>query len=399
MKARGIALFGAGLAALAAAGYSAYWVWGAGAVEDALDHWATGQRRAGVAIGHAPAVVAGFPGAVRVTLADFQATAPGGAPWIAAPALTVTVAPWRPLDYALELDGPVTGGAPGGARWTAARAVGGARLGPDGRLARAELALEGVDLALPALPGDATAARARLNASAPAKGGLGAPGTAVELRLESLLLPDWAGNPLGRTVQAVSLRAETVGPVPRGGDARALAAWREAGGAVDIPALRLDWGAMRLDGAGRIGLDRWLRPHGALALTIAGYREALDGAVAAGMMDRGAAQGVTLALSLMARPGADGRPAVAAPLRLEDGLLSLGPLAIARLRPLARSAADPDAVPGDVAPGDVAPGVSRAGASAPSEAPMPVPAPPPARLRAQPGPPPTLAPDWAAPSD
>lgn len=392
MTRRGLALIGAGLAILAAGAYTGYWFWGARAVETALADWTAEQRRAGVAIAHGPAALAGFPGAVRLTLPAFRAAGPADGPWVAAPALTVTVAPWRPLDYALALDGPVEGGAADALAWTAENAAGAARLGTDGRVERAELTLRRVGLALAGMPGEAEAARAHLEATAPPGGALGMTGSALTLRLDALGLPDWADNPLGRAVQAAALRAVAVGPLPGGVDAAGLSAWRDAGGAVDVPWLRLDWGAVRLEGTGRVGLDGLLRPHGAIALSIAGFREALDGAVAAGLLERGAAQGIGLALGLMARQDARGRAVVDAPLRLDEGRLSLGPFAIARVGPVAGASGSTDPAAG-VSPA----GASSAASAGPRAAPLPPPLPPPLRLR--PERPPTLAPDWSAPSD
>jgi len=134
---------------------------------------------------------------------------------------------------------------------------------------------------------------------------------------------DWRGlrltgqnfTPRGsRLGQVTALDAELSVRGPPGLDA---AAWRTAGGAIEITGLSVIWGPLRFSGAGE------LRPgeDGALRGPLRGRLEGLEGAMA------------MLSQAGIVAPGARARGEVELPLALyRDGRVMLGPLLVANWR-------------------------------------------------------------------
>src|SRR6185295_1371880 len=88
----------------------------------------------------------------------------------------------------------------------------------------------------------------------------------------------------------------------------AVAAWRDAGGTLEIRRLTLDWAPLALAGDG---------PLGAFTLRIAGYAETIDAIAGAGALRPREAAAIKAALNLLARQeGADGRREVRLPLSM-----------------------------------------------------------------------------------
>jgi hypothetical protein len=145
---------------------------------------------------------------------------------------------------------------------------------------------------------------------------------AWNLRLPALPVP--LRNPLDELALAITVR----GPVPATPPRQAAIAWRDAGGTADIDQFTLRSGPLTIIGSGTAALDGELQPEGAFSLAIEDYRALLDALVAAGRLRHSAADVAGLALSLVAKPGPDGKPEITTPLRMQNGRLFLGPLAI-----------------------------------------------------------------------
>ena len=142
-----------------------------------------------------------------------------------------------------------------------------------------------------------------------------------------------AGAPAG-LIALAELRAEVHGrlafPLTRAG----LAAWRDEGGTLEIAALRIDWGPVRITGSGSLALDDAFRPLGALGLHVERPQPLIAYLAARGLIDRGAAEGARgLVRALMAKGGDE---PVELSLSLQDGQLFLGVLPLARLGPVVR---------------------------------------------------------------
>lgn len=138
-------------------------------------------------------------------------------------------------------------------------------------------------------------------------------------------LPHFAA--IGRTIQ--SLRGNVVfrGTWDNQDWRRALVAWRDNGGTIDLQGLRLEWGNLKVDGDGTAALDRELRPIGAGALWVLGLPEFIDSLQRLGVVNaRGAA---LFKLALSAMPSNGGKTQL--PISAQDGRLYLGPVAVAPL--------------------------------------------------------------------
>ena len=177
----------------------------------------------------------------------------------------------------------------------------------------------------------AGARRALLAARRGAAGGVDAAATVEDARL-----PFLPPSPLGRRLGSVSARATATGPAPAAWSAAELARWRDGGGALEITALEVEWGALSLRGAGRLGLDAALRPEGEIAARIAGVPELADLLARRGIIDPDAARWLGLAADLLAEaPAGGGPPAAPMPIAARGGALSLGPVPVAALGPVA----------------------------------------------------------------
>jgi hypothetical protein len=140
---------------------------------------------------------------------------------------------------------------------------------------------------------------------------------------------------LGSNIEELAFGATVIGPLPGGNLVQALAAWRAAGGTVELDNLDLKWNGLDVTATGTLALDRGLQPIGGFSGAIEGYDRLLRAFVESGRMrpsDAGLAQ---LALAMLAKAGPDGRPQIATSLTIENGQLFLGP---ARLGPAPRFA-------------------------------------------------------------
>ncbi len=288
------------------------------------------EREAGARIAHAPAERGGYPFEARVTLPGLRyagaVSAPGGALFpmeAAARAVTLILSPEAPRTLAAEIACPCAV-APGGGQATRIEA----------RSLRAEVplgagtpTLTGNELAIGLAEGPLAIAllRARLPEPAAAR---------VSAEAFGIVLPPPEGRwPLGPRIATLTAEARLRGMVPASTTpARALAAWRDADGALIVEGLSLAWGPLTLRGAATMTLDATLQPRGAATAELAGFGPTLDQLAAAGVIGRGPASLARLALTAASRPGTGaGERVVDIPLTLEGGTLTAARIPIARL--------------------------------------------------------------------
>ncbi len=168
-----------------------------------------------------------------------------------------------------------------------------------------------------------------------ARGRRGADGAAlVTLTLDDITLPPGSGAGLGRDIARLVAEAEASGPLPRTPDAAGLDAWRVAGGAIDVTRLEIEWGPLSVSADGTLALDDALRPLAALTARIVGYGAVLEALAAAGVVEQRDASFATTALNLIATRDARGRRVLTVPVTAQNGVLMVGPIAIARLAPI-----------------------------------------------------------------
>jgi hypothetical protein len=329
------------LAALAAGGWYAVWRHVAGNVEAAVLAWIAQQREEGVEVRYARMDVAGFPLGWEVVFdeASIARREPTLREWRAR-RLEASLRPWRLGEIALRFPGPqrVTRDTP----WRAAETVEFEAARPEGWLrlehGRAvELRLDLGELRARRLPDDqvATASRLRfLGARVEPPDARTGESLRATLDVDDLVLPV---APPGFTapVRSASLEAALRGVLDADRRPRdAIAAWRDAGGTLEIRRLALDWPPLALAGDGTIALDPQNRPLGAFALRVAGYAETLDAIAASGTLRPREAAAIKAALNLLARQDGEGRREVRLPLSMQDGKLSIAGFAIRNLDPL-----------------------------------------------------------------
>jgi hypothetical protein len=342
------------LAALAA-GHTLLWRGMGNRLEAGFAAWAQTRRAQGWRIEHGLPARGGWPFAATLALPGFRlaggATLPGGIDW-QAEAVVLRVALPRINRLVVDLRGPQR-----------------LRLGFGEPIPFAADRLE-VLLPLEAgvLPREAYLAAEHLRIRAPSGGG-GAieveaahghletrisateaePAVLLALTAEGIVLPPGvvpkAGG-LPRRAESLSGEAVLTGPIPPGRDpARRADAWREGGGTLELRALALRWGPVGATIGATITLDEALQPMGAGTVRLTGAGAALDALAAGGAVSPRAAASAKTVLALLARPPAEGGPPeVEVPLTLEDRLLTVARIPVARLAPLAWPARQGEAV-------------------------------------------------------
>ncbi len=310
-------------------GYAAYWRIVAGRIEDGVVAWQQSVRARKIDASWQRLRVAGFPFAFRVeaenALLRDRALSPP--PELHLPALTASARPWNPVDWKLAApeglwaDLAAAGSRPA-VKLVARTAQGAAAPGPQGA-ALLWLELQGVSAKaggrVPIKSADAwitmppTSPRAHTDPSL---------GLALDLRQVQLSAPPPS---FGNTIDELALGVTVKGTMPDGPLAQALAAWRDAGGTVELDNLRLQWGGLGATANGTIALDRQLQPIGAFSAGIQGFGEILRALVEADRMSAEQAALAQIALTSLAKAGADGQPQINTSFTLQDGKMYLGP--------------------------------------------------------------------------
>ena len=123
------------------------------------------------------------------------------------------------------------------------------------------------------------------------------------------------------------------GAFPPGPPRQAATAWRDSGGTLELDHLHLRWGDMAITGSGTLALDSALQPVGGFSGGVSGFDQLLSALVATGRIKASDARIARLALAMLSKAGADGRPEIASSLTIQNGEMYLGP---AKLGPAPR---------------------------------------------------------------
>jgi hypothetical protein len=137
--------------------------------------------------------------------------------------------------------------------------------------------------------------------------------------------------PLGDTIDELDFAAMEKGAIPNGKLADALAAWRDAGGSIELDNLRVKWGALDATGTGTIALDQELQLTGGFSGAIQGYDQILTALVQNGQMRASDAGLARLALTFLAKAGPDGKPEIRTAFTIQNGQMFLGPAKLGRV--------------------------------------------------------------------
>jgi len=157
----------------------------------------------------------------------------------------------------------------------------------------------------------------------------------IQADLSDLEIPVLAGNLIqatGSVVHFASLDVEIYGPLPGDLTPPALAAWRDAGGVMEVRRVRADYGPLGLDGDGTLALDGQLQPVGSFVARLDGFSETVDALHGASIISDGNALTAKLVLGVLAeKDGSSGRTRLSLPVNLQDRTLYAGPLAMVKL--------------------------------------------------------------------
>jgi hypothetical protein len=304
--------------------YTAGWFVAAGRVESELSAWAEAQRARGLDLTWGTVGVGGYPLSFRVELSDVLLRDPPHWPGgeIRMPQVSGSAHPWSfriwhvmaPIGFTVSsppltaqvktADGTIVlGNSGGGSVWL-------------------ELDQPGVDVGV-ALK--AEAARLWLTLPPTPPQSHTDPLLSLGLELSHLNVPT-----VPPPLYDLSLGFTVMGPIPAGAPKEAAAAWRDAGGTVEVQHLGLQWGVLELNGSGTLALDPDLQPEGALSGAIAGYDKLIAAFVDSGRLRGSDAQIARLALSFLAKPGPEGRPEIATSFTLQNGDMRLGPIKLGK---------------------------------------------------------------------
>jgi hypothetical protein len=318
-------------ALLAVAGvYTAYWFIIAGRIEAGVVDWAQSQRADKIEVSWQRIHVSGFPTAFRVDLGPtvLRDGSVMPSPELHIPLLSGTTRPWDLADWRLAAPQGFTGAlAPAGARGTGSFAVhtadGVVSIEGDGGW-KLLLAMQGITVEAEARA-QISSAQTTITLPPRLPRGVGeARAAALRVDASRIKLPAAVG-PLGDTIDELDFGATVKGVFPSGKLSDAAAAWRDAGGRVELDHLRLNWGSLGATATGTIALDQELQPIGGFSGAVQGYDQILTALVQNGQMRAADAGLARIALTMLAKTGADGKPEIKTAFTIQNGQMFLGP--------------------------------------------------------------------------
>ena len=324
------------LLAIVLGGYTLFWFVAAGRIEDTVAEWAQAQRAQNLDLSWQAMRVGGFPLAFRVELRDAKlrdlAVPVRGE--LRLPVLEAEARPWGLRSWELAAPSGLTAkqgpAEAAGATLSAQTAIGSVAVGGEGGAAIwLALAKPTADVAVRLAAAEAEI-WVNLQAHPPQDHTEPAIGIAVEAR--NLLLPS-VPVPLINPLDEIGFGVTVKGAIPAAPARQVAAAWRDAGGTVELDHLDVRWGGLAVNGSGTMALDRDLQPEGAFSGGIEGYDQLMSALVAAGRMRESDARLARLALTMLARPGKNGRPEIRTSFAIQNGQMFLGP---AKLGPAPR---------------------------------------------------------------
>jgi hypothetical protein len=310
--------------------YAAYWWIVAGRIEDGVVAWRKSIQTRNIDASWRRLHIDGFPFDLRVELQDAtlrdRALSPAPELWL--PVLTGSARPWNfnvwqltaPEGLAANL--AAASGRPQ-LKLAAKTGNGTVALGPEGKTL---LWLNFRDVGAEAggrVPIQSAVTWITLPASPPQAHTEPSLGLAFDLR--KIHLP---ASPPSFTdmIDQAAFGVTVKGAVPDGPLVQAIAAWRDAGGTVELDNLHLEWGGVGVNATGTVALDQDLQPMGAFSGGIEGFGAILKALVEAGRLDTEQAALAQIALTAFAKPGLDGKPQIKTSFTIQNGEMFLGPV-------------------------------------------------------------------------
>jgi hypothetical protein len=322
------------LALVLLGGYAAYWFYVAAQLEKGINSWVAFQRQRGVTVEFERTSIRGFPFAFSTTFRQ---------PHIAG-VVAGQVVDWRgsdvegsvsPIDlHAMSFSAP--------GHHTLDLGAGPAivdakdltvRLGLDsfGQVSSLAMKFAGLQATLPdGKAVSASSGEATLNAGPPAKSDTD-PLLQFALSAKELKLPEGivllTADPLGEARIAGTVK----GPMPIAPVHQALAAWRDAGGTVEVTDFALAQAPLSLSGSATVALDDTLQPIVAANLKARGLAATLDLLASQHRIYPEDALKMKLFVKGAERDTKDGYKEVATGLTVQGGYLAWGPFKLAKV--------------------------------------------------------------------
>lgn len=339
-----------GVVLLAIIAYSVYWFKLASQIELGLAAWAETQRGAGMQVEYDALEVNGFPLRVQPQISNLRLAAPGPNPawqW-RSDQLIANLTPYNLNHIVLTAPHPqdislrINGGALEQYRLAPGKVLASLAL-KQGRISRIDLDIEGGTLSGDRLLSHALGlGRVQLHLregqTSEAKGLLNPTLFELSAKLEKLQYPGFANSALGANLDLFALTAAVEGVWPEAPGIAGVTQWRDAGGVVQIKAAQIDWGSLKLETAGTLALDAQNRAIGSLTAKLMNHAQLIKGLQEAGQLTREEASAAGTGLNIIAMVAgetADGKTgALTLPMVLQDGEMFVGPLRIAKLKPL-----------------------------------------------------------------
>ena len=322
-----------------AGGYSWYWYKLADGINDGLNVWLGKRRAEGFQAEAGPISTSGFPFDIEITIG--VAVLGHGTPnqarswqWQGRQ-LQARLSPFEPrrIHFATKAAQNITfTKSPGNSkklRIQADDARGVIEIGPDGRLARIRSDFEIIGLSGSALPGPVAAQH--LTMESRLRGAEANYAIELMLQADTVQLPSNTDPVLGDAVDVARLDATLSGPPPRSWTDPAIRAWRDDGGTVEVTRARIKWGALDATSVGTMALDQDMRPLISATAGLKDYGKTIKAYKKADIITPLNAAALTIALNMLRRD-AEGRVKIA--VTGQNGRLKVGPVNVARLRPL-----------------------------------------------------------------
>jgi hypothetical protein len=332
------------LLAVLVGGYCVYWRTVAGQLQAGIETWAAQQRALGNDIAFEWDGIGGFPFRFAATFRDpaIRWHDPrADIAWKGA-ALDAEMAPWNLHEIRVRSDGrhdaslrPAAGASEW---WLAAAGVAGTveLQGGGGALRGFAMALQQPDLTLPdGRLVESTRATLALDLPETPPADFRMPLAHVALGLHSMTVPSGTRLLTADAVETLSVDATIKGPMPPAPLKDALAAWRDAGGVMELNGFGFAQGPLALTGNATLALDPDLQPEGAGTVTVTGLSEAVELLIRDGLIPPDRALAARATAKALEKPGPDGKPQATVGLSLQNRTLRFGPVPLLTLQPIA----------------------------------------------------------------
>lgn len=328
--------------AVLAGGYFAFWRHVARQLETGVADWASAQRALGNEVALAWDGIGGFPLRFEATFRDPAIRWRGPREEVAWKGATLhaTMAPWNLRRIEVRSDGQHDASlrlAGDPAEWRVATTglAGTIDLYNSGLLRGFTLALQQPDVTLPDGTALASAtATVALDQPATPPADFNMPLARVTADVRGMALSPGTRLLTADAVETLAFDATIKGPMPLAPLKDALAAWRDAGGVVELNSFAFAQGPLAVTGNATLALDGALQPEGAGTITTTGLSETLEILIKDGFIPDDRALIARTTAKALEKPGPDGRPQATVGLSLQDRTVSFGPVRLFALQPI-----------------------------------------------------------------